>query len=629
MSTSLSVSVTEDSYDIVSNTSVVKIVAKVKTTGDSHNLTGSAKLTVKVGGSALCSSKSVKFGYNSTTTIYTGTKTVSHNADGTGSCAWSVKLVTDISAGTLNKSGTKTLTTIPRTSSISLSSDNVTLGGQQKVSIASASSAFTHTIQYSLDGTNYVTLASGVASSYTWNLPYSLASDMGGSSASKTVTIRVTTYNGSTAVGSVTKTFTATVPQNESTLPTISNVVISDTASLPWDRLVQNLSDVNFSVSGSGKYGATITGVTIKVDGIIHTGNTSTPIVTKITGSGEVKYTVSVIDSRGFVTSEERTVTVYPYAEPKLDSANAKIISGNISATVTGVIYSVDNTNTKKVSVKYRNLTESSYYVKEYTLDNWNFSQTVQFAPSGIDINAPIEVLISVYDKYSSDERSIMLNAFLTMCHTDFGNTVVINTTNNVLYKDDSSLTYNMNPAFTYSGSPIEQLLYMGWGGYYSAVDTLNRLLELKVSNSTATIKVWDTFDSNADVMMCEAFYGAFAIDSNGKGKLIYPNGTRGANIPSDMLGSDTIVGCAGNRECIIAVSKAGKVFKYRNYAWTVSDDIPVINGVAIEENNFWRLKDLAPINDVKIHATAGKIHMLANTRLGYKLLATRVTSLR
>ena len=68
---------------------------------------------------------SVKFGKNTTTTIFSNSYTITHNSDGTKSVSWSVKLVTDISAGTLSKSGTLKLTNIPRTSNASLSASSL------------------------------------------------------------------------------------------------------------------------------------------------------------------------------------------------------------------------------------------------------------------------------------------------------------------------------------------------------------------------------------------------------------------------------------------------------------------------------------------------------------------------
>ena len=128
MSTSLSVSVTESSYSIANNTSTVKIVVKVTTSGASYNQSGTAKLTVKLNGDTKASNRTVSFGKNKTTTIFTNSYTIAHNADGTKSVPWSVKLVTGISAGTLTKSGTKTLTSIPRTSNPTLSATSISLG---------------------------------------------------------------------------------------------------------------------------------------------------------------------------------------------------------------------------------------------------------------------------------------------------------------------------------------------------------------------------------------------------------------------------------------------------------------------------------------------------------------------
>ena len=156
MSASLSVSVSETSYSTSSNTSTVKIVVKVKTSGASYNTSGSARLTVSLNGSTRASNKSVKFGKNTTTTIFSNSYTITHNSDGTKSVSWSVKLVTDISAGTLSKSGTLKLTNIPRTSNASLSASSLYLGKALTITTNRRSSSFTHTLQYSFNNSSFM-----------------------------------------------------------------------------------------------------------------------------------------------------------------------------------------------------------------------------------------------------------------------------------------------------------------------------------------------------------------------------------------------------------------------------------------------------------------------------------------
>ena len=94
MSASLSVSVKETSYSIANNTSTVSITVKITTSGASYNQEGTAKLYVELNGSSKASGRTVTFGRNKTTTLFSKSYTITHNADGTKSVPWSVRLIT-------------------------------------------------------------------------------------------------------------------------------------------------------------------------------------------------------------------------------------------------------------------------------------------------------------------------------------------------------------------------------------------------------------------------------------------------------------------------------------------------------------------------------------------------------
>lgn len=145
-----------------------------------------------------------------------GTVTVPHNADGTKTLSYSIKMV-EVAGnysgdtwkyGAASKSGSMTLTKIPRASSISVSSGSGTKPGNGSIalSISRASSSFTHTVNWSCSGLSG-TVATNVGTSTSWSVPLSIIEKS--PNANSTVTFTCITYSGSTQVGS--KTCTATV----------------------------------------------------------------------------------------------------------------------------------------------------------------------------------------------------------------------------------------------------------------------------------------------------------------------------------------------------------------------------------------------------------------------------------
>lgn len=147
--------------------------------------------------------------YNGTTP-FSGTTRIYHNADGTGSfsasCGGAFYYY-----GSYNStgSGSWSLPTIPRASSIS-SSANFVKGDVTTITVNRASGSFTHTIKVYV-GSTLIKTFTGIATSVTWTPTQSEVEAM--LKANTASTIKCTTYNGSTQIGSTTtKTGTASNP---------------------------------------------------------------------------------------------------------------------------------------------------------------------------------------------------------------------------------------------------------------------------------------------------------------------------------------------------------------------------------------------------------------------------------
>ena len=141
------------------------------------------------------------------------TWTVSHASDGTCSTTISFSYtngLTSIGTYTTKKgSGSKSITLdkIATASTFTLSSSSLTMGSSQTVKITKLSSSYTHTVTYTF-GSSTTTVASKTTStSVSFTPPTSLASQIP-NATSGTCTVKVTTYNGDTSIGTTSKTFT-------------------------------------------------------------------------------------------------------------------------------------------------------------------------------------------------------------------------------------------------------------------------------------------------------------------------------------------------------------------------------------------------------------------------------------
>lgn len=142
--------------------------------------------------------------------LLSGTQVIPHNNDGTKAISFSGSAKLEITwgstwMGTISGSGSMNLTTIPRASSVSTSASGTYPNSGITMNISRASSSFTHTLSYSC-GSSSGTIATGIATSYTWNVPASLI--MQSPNANQTCTITCYTYSGGSHIGTKTTSFT-------------------------------------------------------------------------------------------------------------------------------------------------------------------------------------------------------------------------------------------------------------------------------------------------------------------------------------------------------------------------------------------------------------------------------------
>ena len=143
-------------------------------------------------------------------------------------------------------------------------------------------------------------------------------------SASATATATLTTYNGDTALGSTTMSFTVTVPS--SIKPTISSFTASHYSANAtvsgWGVFTQGFSCADLSVSATPGTGASIASITFVGPSVNSTGASTTKRTGILGSSGTNTFTVTVADSRGRTATTTVSVNVYPYSAPTVIAIN-------------------------------------------------------------------------------------------------------------------------------------------------------------------------------------------------------------------------------------------------------------------------------------------------------------------
>ena len=387
--------------NVANNTSTISwsISANVgKNSGGNSGWITFSELSVKINNeSVYYRSASNHTNCSNGTSLASGTKTLTHNSDGT--CTFSVSIGAGIYNYSINKTGSSTFTlnTIARASSIDAAWDGV-LGGTCGIKWTPASSSFKFKLKFVLGNWNYTTgiISPNTTSQYLYNsytIPLEAANQIP-NATSGTMTVYLYTYsdNGSTQIGSTaSKTFSVAVPN--SAIPTISSVtasiVNSNSVINGWGVAVAGYTKVKVDASASGVYSSTIKSFAI-TDGYSATVNGSSLSYTgsAISSSGNKTFTVKATDSRGRVSSAKSSsaITFYAYSKPTVSSFSVARSSSNAQQIVVKANWSYASVNSK-------NSATAKLYYKRSTASSWTqygditSSKNTNLTLSGVTFN--------------------------------------------------------------------------------------------------------------------------------------------------------------------------------------------------------------------------------------------------
>lgn len=386
-----SVNSQELSYDINSNSSILRVWVDGWRTNTGYTTSGSGTVYARINGvvysAGITSSQKI-----TSTPIRLGTwdVTISHDAD--GSKAISVTGWISHSQFSSSEQGyTHTLTTIPRVSGVRC--DGGTFGSALTIYFDRKSDNFTHHLYYSLNGGPETGIGADYSTSATWTPPLSLLNSVTGAD-STTIMFRAYTFNGGTNIGSSTCTCTVKIPTN--IVPTFTS--ITATPVNPFGSLyLQGKSSIKLTINGaSGVYGSTIKTYSISGGDYSYSGDKNTYTTGVVDKSGDITFTATITDSRGRTASKTLKVTVTAYTLPTLtfetyrcDSSGTKdIIKGTYIYVKPTFTYCVITGNAIKTkSIKINNTSKSTAF---------NSGQGYVF--SGYALNTTHEVEVSITD---------------------------------------------------------------------------------------------------------------------------------------------------------------------------------------------------------------------------------------
>lgn len=428
MAVSITISIDQNSQNITNNTSNVTATVRASWTYGSFNqLQKSGWL--KIDGTTYDFTSS--FNYNKTSSgtqiLFSKTVNVKHNDDGTKTLAVSASYTSGVSSGTVGASASKVLTTIPRKSTLSVG--NGTLNTSQTLTVTRQSTSFTHSIKAKCGTSTLYIKADGSTStaevkhndcSIPFKPPLAWASQ-NTTGTSLSITYTITTYNGSTNVGSNSYTKSCSIPA--SVVPSVTFEATEATGKT-WDLYVQSVSKVKIVVSPTLAYGSPIASYRTTIDGKTYNASSFTTSVLGSSGTLIIKTTVT--DKRGRSATYSSTISVMSYKSPSLSTIKVRRCNEDGSENIFGEFSQVqyvpsfttldgkNNACTQKVECKTTSGSEADY-VQIYSSDsNQSISNSVIFPAES---KSTYHIRVTLTDAFEQYTRVTVLSTGFAIIH--------------------------------------------------------------------------------------------------------------------------------------------------------------------------------------------------------------------
>ena len=373
---------------------------------------GSGYSQTKRATSLICNNQTIEnttttysFDRGGSSTLCSGTFTITHNSDGTMS--FPIKASVGTHRGTCSLSATMTLPTIARKKHMTMSivdsvGDTVysaNIGDSVTINVTNTSG---RSVSLEWEADNYSGYVGSITGSKNFTFDAKTFSDVFGNDSSGYVTFTASADDGTTA----SKTITLRIFEIKK--PSISSVSVREVNSqvksvFGSDYFYTNISDISAYVSAEAYNDASIEKYLATLDGYTTYSNSSTIDIGSVTRAGERNITFEVVDSRNQRKSYGQNIRVKEYNPPTAECSVTRQGEGlNASVKVQHTVSGSTDKNTCNVTVDVRELPYGSFSTK-YSA-NINIASTTQSVNlgSGYKEFASYEVRVTATDKFRS-----------------------------------------------------------------------------------------------------------------------------------------------------------------------------------------------------------------------------------
>lgn len=395
----------QNSQNVTNNTSNVTVKVRFWRTNTGYTTYGTGTVYCKINGTTYSAGVTSSQGITSGgIQLFSKTLDIAHNADGSKSLTMSA-WISHSQFSSSEQSYTQNLSTIPRASSLSLSSSNVNAGSSITLTITRASTSFVHDAYFTFGSKTYA-VGKSLTTSGTYTIPMDCLTEVP-NATSGVGTIRLYTLSGGTIVGSVDVWITVNVPS--SVVPTFTSLGIArvdNGVPSSWGVYVQGKSKATLTINGAaGSYGSTISKYVIQGGGY---SGTSTSLTTGVLNtSGTNTFTATITDSRGRTATKTVTCSVVAYTSPTITSFTVARCTSTGTLSDEGTYVKVTPVFTYS-TVSSKNTLTSVVAYKTVAATSWSSNTNVTTGTStiigagGISANTSYEVRLTLTDAFGS-----------------------------------------------------------------------------------------------------------------------------------------------------------------------------------------------------------------------------------
>jgi hypothetical protein len=272
-------------------------------------------------------------------------------------------------------------------------------------------SSFTHTLTWECGSYSGTIATKSTATSWSFTPPLELAN-----TATQLfpagVYFKLTTYNGSTVVGTSDQTVVMKIPTSIKPACTV-NITDPTGYSATYGGYVQNKSKMKITVTATPAYGSPITGYSIIANGNTYSDNPATTGV--ITASGTNTIIGKATDKRNRTGSATTTINVLAYSSPKItftmhrcDQDGTENMTGSYcKVSYKAVITSLSNKNSKSIKLRYKKTSDTTYTFRTINMGSYTQEGSEIFsAEDGSSYNVQMQAIDSFETSTTTAELS-------------------------------------------------------------------------------------------------------------------------------------------------------------------------------------------------------------------------------